>query len=140
MKSLERRNQRGDNLKKPTVYDFPPTIDTEHLRAWGNLDIKQKGKLTIGKNEELFEIIVYPYRFEEGEVKFLSKIDKKTKEVTFIMVTGTVITDEQKGPEEKYRNFVSKFENDHGHIVDIPLKQVQTWKDIVEELKQGSNK
>lgn len=127
-------------MKKPTVYDFPPAIDTEHLRAWGNLDIKQKGKLTIGKNEELFEIIVYPYRFEEGEVKFLSKIDKKTKEVTFIMVTGTVITDEQKGPEEKYRNFVSKFENDLGHIVDIPLKQVQTWKDIVEELKQGSSK
>jgi len=78
-------------MKKPTVYDFPATIETENLRAWGNLDIEQKGKLNIGKNEEIYGVRVYPYRFEEGEVKFLSKIDKKTKDVTFIMITEDVI-------------------------------------------------
>lgn len=85
-------------MKKPTVYDFPTTIETENLRAWGNLDIEQKGKLIIGKNEEIYEVRVYPWRFEEGEVKFLSKIDKKTKDVTFIMITGDITTNEQKGP------------------------------------------
>lgn len=122
-------------MKKPTVYDFPATIETKNLRAWGNLDIEQKGKLNIGKDEEIYEIRLYPFRFEEGEVKFLSKIDKKTKDVTFIMVTGNIITKEQKGAIEKYKNFVNKFENDLNHIADIEQKKVMTGNDIINELK-----
>jgi hypothetical protein len=125
----------GDKMKKPRVYDFPPTIETENLRAWGNLDIEQKGKLNIGKNEEIYEIRLYPFRFEEGEIKFLSKIDKKTKEVTFIMIIGNMITKEQKGSIEKYNNFVNNFENDLNHIADIEQKKVMTGMDIIKELK-----
>ena len=122
-------------MKKPTVYDFPPTIETENLRAGYNPNIEKKGKLNIGKNEEIFEVRVYPYRFEEGEVKFLSKIDKKTKDVTFIMVTEKLITKEQKGPIEKYKNFVNKFENDLKEIADIERKKVLTGEEIIKELK-----
>ena len=113
-----------DKMKKPTVFDFPATIETKNLRAWGNLDIEQNGKLNIAKNEEIYEIRLYPSRFEEGEVKFLSKIDKKIKDVTLIMVAGDIITKEQKGPIEKYKNFINKFENDFNHIVDIQRKKV----------------
>ena len=123
-------------MKKPTVYDFPAIIETENLRAWGNLDIEQKGKLNIGKNEEIYELRVYPFRFEEGEVKFLSKIDKKTKDVIFIMVTGKIITNEQKGAIEKYKNFVNKFENDLKEIVDIERKKILTGEEIIKELKR----
>jgi len=122
-------------MKKPNVYDFPATIETKNLRAWGNLDINQKGKLNIGKDEDIYEIRLYPFRFEEGEVKFLSKIDKRTKDVTYIMVTGNIITKEQKGPIEQYRNFVNKFENDLNHIADIERKKVMTREDIIKELK-----
>jgi len=122
-------------MKKPTVYDFPPSIETKNLKAWGNLDIEQKGKLIIRKNEEIYEIRLYPFRFEDGEVKFLSKIDKKTRDVTFIMVTGDIITKEQKGPIENYNNFVNKFENDLYHVADIERKKVMTFKDIIKELK-----
>ena len=126
----------GDKMKKPAVFDFPATIETKNLRAWGNLDIEQKGKLNIAKNEEIYEIRLYPCRFEEGQVKFLSKIDKKTKEVTFIMVVGDIITKEQKGPIEKYKNFINKFENDFNHIVDIQQKKVMKGEEIIKELKE----
>ena len=122
-------------MKKGKFYDYPEEIETENLRAGYNPDKKLKGKINIGKNEEIYEIRVYPFRFEEGEVKFLSKIDKKTKDVTFVMVTDDIITKEQKGPVEKYRNFVKKFENDLNHVADIENVKVLSFEDILRELK-----
>ena len=122
-------------MKKGKFYDYPEEIETENLRAGYNTDKKLKGKINIGKNEEIYEIRVYPFRFEEGEVKFLSKIDKKTKDVTFVMVTDNIITKEQKGPVEKYRNFVKKFENDLNHVADIENVKVLSFEDILRELK-----
>ncbi len=66
-------------MKKPTVFDFPATIETKNLRAWVNLDIKQNGKLNIAKNEEIYEIRLYPFRFEEGKLSFYQRLIKRQK-------------------------------------------------------------
>ena len=130
--------ENGEKIEKPTAFDFPPTIESKHVKAWGNLDIDQKGKLTIEKNEEIYEIVFYPFRKEGGGVKFLSKINKKTKDITFIMVTsGGTITDEQIGSMEQYLSFLSNFEKDMKNLVDVDKKEVITYKDMVKELQES---
>ena len=52
------------------------------------------------------------------------------------MVVGDIITKEQKGPIEKYKNFINKFENDFNHIVDIQQKKVMKGEEIIKELKE----
>ncbi len=52
------------------------------------------------------------------------------------MVTGDLTTKEQKGPIEKYKNFINKFENDFDYIVDIQRKKVMKGEEILKELKE----
>lgn len=91
--------------------------------------------MTVNKGEEIYEVRIYPCRFEEKEFKFLSKIDKKTKEITFILYTEGLKTKELKGTKEYYEDFIARFERDLSHVVDLQLKRVFTKNDIIKELK-----
>jgi hypothetical protein len=111
-------------------------LETKDLKIWKNLDIEKKGKITIGKDEEIFESIIYPFKFEEGFMKIISKRNIKTNEITFLLTNDNLLTEKIKGNLKDYKDFIDKFEKDLKEIIDISRKRILTKIDIEIQLNE----
>jgi hypothetical protein len=67
---------------------------------------------------------------EEFDLKIISKIDKKTKEITMMLKGHNIISKKQRMEKEEYNRFVSKFETDAQlHIIyDINAVRIMDRK------------
>ena len=122
--------------KKKNYIDFPPTWKTDNLRIWHNEDIKKKAMINVGKNEEIYESRIYPFKDGKDRIKVLSKIHKISKKLTFMITSNTITSDLQTGSIEIYLNLMEELEKDMVDEVIIDKKNFLTGKQIMEEIRK----
>jgi len=127
---------RIDTRKKLNYKDFPVNKETKNLKIWKNLDIDQKGKLNILKNEEIYESRIYPMKSENDKIKILSKINNKTKKITYIIFSNNITTEENTVKKEAYQKLIENLEYDLINILDLDKRRVLSGKQIMLEIKQ----
>jgi len=125
-----------DPSKKLNYKDFPVNKETKNLKIWKNIDIKQKGKLNILKNEEIYESRIYPMKNQNDKIKILSKINNKTKKITYIIFSNNITTEENTVKKEAYQKLIEDFEYDLITILDLDKRQILSGKQIMLEVKQ----
>lgn len=121
--------------KKPTYQDFPVAKETDHLRIWKGLEINQKGKINIGKNEQIYESRLYPFKDGKDKLKILSKINKITKQISFVITSDNIRSEPQTTNIKKYQDLVSDLENTMKNDIIIDKNNFLTGKQITEQIK-----
>ena len=123
-------------MKKTVTYqDFPVTRETDQLRIWKGLDINQKGKINIGKNEQIYESRLYPFKEGKDKLKVLSKINKITKEITFVISSNRILLDPQTTDIKKYQDLVANLEDTMKNNIIIDENNFLTGKQIQNQMK-----
>ena len=122
--------------KTITYQDFPVTKETENLKIWKGLDINQKGRINIGKNEQIHESRLYPFKEGKQKIKVLSKINKDTNKITFIITSGNLISEHQTTTVNEYMNLIRSLENDMERHITINQNNFLTGKQIQHQINQ----
>jgi len=120
--------------KQPTVYDFPPTKETNNLKIWHHLNIDQKAKLTIGTNEQIHESIIYQFKDEPDLLKILSKINTSTKQLTYVINSKNIITKPTTATLKQYQDLIQDLEQQLSPILNLNSKQTLKGIQIENEL------
>ena len=124
-------------MKKTLSYqDFPVTKTTEHLKIWKGFEIKQKGKITIGKDEEIFESRIYPFKEGKDKIKVLSKINKKTNQISFVITSENITSALQSASIEIYYQMMKELEQDLQEEIMIDENNFLTGKQILTEINR----
>lgn len=123
-------------MKKTLNYkDFPVTRETENLKIWKGLTINQKGTINIGKNEEIYESRIYPFKEENDKIKVLSKINKITNQITFVVSSKRITSDIQSANIKIYHNLIKDLETNMENDIIIDKNNFLTGKQIYQQLK-----
>ena len=123
-------------MKKTVSYqDFPVTKQTENLKIWTGLEIDQKGKINIGKNEEIYESRIYPFKEGKQRIKVLSKINTKTNKITFVISSGQLLSQEKTVSVKSYHKLIQNLEQDMINHIIINENNFLTGKQIQNQLK-----
>lgn len=119
-----------------SYHDFPVTRQTDNLKIWTGLEIEQKGKINIGKNECVYESRLYPFKEGKQIIKVLSKIDNKTNRISFVITTGAIMSKEKKVSVKKYHELMQDLETSMINHIDIDKNNFLTGKQIKEQIAQ----
>ncbi len=140
-----------DDKENPDVKDFPPTYEDEKIRIWNtgklDLDLKkedvkkehEKHTICIEDNEEVNEILIYPMTdphtgryLEDFDLKITSKINLKTKKVTFMLKGRTFMSKKITCSEGEYKEFIEDIEEQDFFrlMYDVENKQIHTKEDL----------
>jgi len=122
--------------EKPNYQMFPPCYKDKNIKIWKNLYIDQKGKININENEKIYESRIYPYKYETGKLKVISKINTENKKITFIINSGRIQTGQIVATKKKYQNYIKDLETDLQNTLNIEKKQVIKGTYINELIKK----
>jgi hypothetical protein len=108
--------------------------ETKNFRIWKGIDIDQKGKITIGKNDEIYEIRIYPLKDDDDKIKVLAKYNKKRKKITYVISTNRINTKPKTATIQEYKDLMKDFEKfmEKRIIIDKQnfLTKTQIYKEI----------
>jgi len=128
-----------EKMKKSVSYqDFPVTKQTDNIKIWEGLNIEQNGKINIGKNEEIYESRIYPFKEGKQRIKVLSKINTETNRITFVISSGQLLTEENTVSVKSYHKLMQDLEQDMINHIDVDQKNFITGKQIQNQIAQKS--